>query len=120
MTDQIVDTPLVDPAMGLNNAAGSAGLYQRLIKKFVDREHDVVDRLCQAIADQDRELAVRIVHTLKSSSLTLGAKDLGDLSAQLELYWKQDGDLRSDLPLLNDLVKMVPPVLNYFNDHLGQ
>ena len=120
MTDQIVDTPLVDPAMGLKNAAGSAGLYQRLIKKFVDREHDVVDRLCQAIADQDRELAVRIVHTLKSSSLTLGAKDLGDLSAQLELYWKQDGDLRSDLPLLNDLVKMVPPVLNYFNDHLGQ
>ena len=113
------DNAVVDAAVGLKNAANNPGLYKRLVQKFVDREHDVLVRLSASFTDQDRETAIRTVHTLKSSSLTLGALHLGDVSARLEAFWKGDGPLSADLPDMDELAKALPPVMAHFQAFLA-
>ena len=110
---------IVDTDVGLKNSAGNKGLYLRLIQKYVDREQDALGRLHASLAEGDRETAIRTVHTLKSSSLTLGAKPLGDICARLEAFWKEDGDLNPQLDDMTALTATLPPVMDFFRAYLS-
>ena len=113
---QMVINATVDVTVGLKNAAGNRSLYMRLVKKFIDREQDVNSRLHAFISSQDRDGAIRTVHTLKSSSLTLGALHLGATAARLESLWKEQGPLDGGLPDLAELQTRVVDVMSTLQD----
>ena len=116
LMQQTMTNAMVDVSVGLKNAAGNRALYLRLVKKFIDREHDVDCRLRACISSQDRDGAIRTVHTLKSSSLTLGALHLGATAARLESLWKDQGPLDGALPDLVELQTCVGSVMSKLQD----
>jgi HPt (histidine-containing phosphotransfer) domain-containing protein len=109
---------IVNVDIGLKHAANNKGLYSRLVQKFIDREHNVLDRLLTSIDEVDREATIRTVHTLKSSALTLGANPLGAIAARLEAYWKGGGELTDTLEDIRLMKEALVPVLSFFTDFL--
>ena len=118
MNDKLANA-VVDVAAGFKNSASNAGLYQRLIQKFLDREQTALDRLRDSMDRQDRHEAIRLVHTLRSSALTLGAGPLGEAAARLEVLWKQGGTLELPLAEWDNLAACLPPVLAFFANYLA-
>ncbi len=74
----------IDSQVGLNNTQGKTALYHRMLLKFVDSANQFISEFEQAIAKQDVSLAVRLAHTLKGTSATLGALDIASKAEKLE------------------------------------
>jgi len=65
--------PGVDTACGLTNCAGNQGLYRSLLLKFCTSLGSKLDELRQAAAQGDVTVMRRVIHTVKGTSLNLGA-----------------------------------------------
>jgi CheY-like chemotaxis protein len=75
--------PGLDSTVGLMYLGGNCDLFERLLKKF--RSEDTKDlEFFRYLEAGDQPGALRIVHTMKSTASTLGAKPLADLCLQLE------------------------------------
>ena len=72
----------LDVAAGLRAANGRLSLYLRLLAKFAE-SHDAA-LIVAALEGGDRTTALRVAHTLKGVSATLGANHLRALAAELE------------------------------------
>ncbi|MBF0303851.1 MAG: Hpt domain-containing protein, partial [Desulfamplus sp.] len=66
-------------------------LYLNLLTKFHRDNQDTLQKIKDAIEKQDQELAVRLAHTVKGVSGTIGATDLQSIGAELEAALKSDG-----------------------------
>jgi CheY-like chemotaxis protein/HPt (histidine-containing phosphotransfer) domain-containing protein len=79
--------PVFDPARlaALPQAVGGDSAYtDRLIGIFLRTTQRLLDELDESVADPDAERATRLVHSLKSSSATVGALELAELAKDLE------------------------------------
>jgi PAS domain S-box-containing protein len=74
----------VDILRGLRNAGGNEELYRRVLRRFVRTQLDAPDEIRGALEGNDRRLAIRVAHTLKGLSGTIGARDLQRRAAELE------------------------------------
>jgi CheY-like chemotaxis protein len=74
--------PGVDIAAGLGHLAGNRAAYRRLLLQFCSLR--LLDDARAALAAGDKEAAVRDIHSLKSVSGNLGAKELSRRAAQIE------------------------------------
>jgi CheY-like chemotaxis protein len=78
------------PAFGLDAAVvdplrlGKPDLWKRLVEIFTANTPASIDKLTQALADEDRAAVHMVAHALKSSSANMGAARLSDLCRQLE------------------------------------
>jgi signal transduction histidine kinase/DNA-binding response OmpR family regulator/HPt (histidine-containing phosphotransfer) domain-containing protein len=91
--------PGVDSTIGLMYLGGNRDLFERLLKKF--RSEDTKDlEFFRFLEAGDKPAALRIVHTMKSTASTLGAKQLADLCLQLETLLRS-GSLGSGDPLVS-------------------
>ncbi len=87
------DTPLPDPAVldvealavvvGID-PHGEAGMLDRVLGLFITDSRQYLQDLRGALQISDAAHARRIVHTLKSSAATVGARAFAALAAQLE------------------------------------
>jgi two-component system, sensor histidine kinase and response regulator len=90
-TDQGRDDPNAAPGpmvfrmdKALRQLVGNMTLYRRLLERFRQDEADFPSRLRHVLDDQDPVTALRMTHTLKSVSGTLGAEILWQTAKALE------------------------------------
>ncbi|MBF0231250.1 MAG: response regulator, partial [Desulfamplus sp.] len=81
----------INTDIGLSRVSGNKKLYLNLLTKFHRDNQDTLQKIKDAIEKQDQELAVRLAHTVKGVSGTIGATDLQSIGAELEATLKSDG-----------------------------
>ena len=74
----------IDTQKGLSRVNGNQKLYQSLLIKFHRDNQKTTRQIQSAIENGDQEQAVRLAHTVKGVSGTIGAHGLQTLSANLE------------------------------------
>ena len=79
-----------DVDAGVSNSGGNAKLYWQLLERFARQAESVVGELRRQLADNDREAAIRGVHTLKSTAATVGAQSIRAAALRLEQQWRND------------------------------
>ena len=79
----------LDSRLGLRQVAGREALYLGLLARFVASQVDAPDRLTQAIARSDWELAERTAHTVKGVAAQVGARALSEAAQGLEQALQQ-------------------------------
>ena len=75
---------ILDRAAGIRNLGGDAQLYKRVLHEFHTENSDTAERLSQAIEEKRYADAIQIVHKIKSSSGSIGAKLLHRMAAELQ------------------------------------
>lgn len=75
---------VLDPAAGLRNLGGDAALYQQVLAEYVRENRGLADRLSEAIDSGQFDEAARMVHKMKSSSGSIGAKPVYEQSVELQ------------------------------------
>lgn len=74
----------IDVAAAMEYACGDASLYREVLSDYRNSIHEKADVIERAAADQDLELYTIEVHSLKSTSKSVGAMELSELARQLE------------------------------------
>ncbi|MDW6093927.1 response regulator [Vibrio rhizosphaerae] len=87
---QLNELSFLDYRNGLMRLAGNEQLYQRLLSQLIDKEHDIVPRIEDALAQGDSSQAVLMAHTLKGSAANLGLMRLSDIAARIEVIIKDE------------------------------
>jgi signal transduction histidine kinase len=91
-TDQEIPAiPGIDTEDGVARLGGNVSSYLKLLNKFADNQADAIERLKEELRADNREEAVRVAHTLKGVSGSIGASDLQEVATQLESSLN-DGD----------------------------
>ena len=72
-------------AAALRRIAGNKKLYMNLLRRYVERQEDAVERVREALRAGDAVLAERIAHTLKGLSGNIGAVEAQAAAGELEL-----------------------------------
>jgi polar amino acid transport system substrate-binding protein len=88
-SESIPEIPGLDAAGGIQRIGGNVGAYRKLLAKFAENQADALEKLREALDDGDQELSVRIAHTLKGVSGSIGADALHKAAAELESALKQ-------------------------------
>lgn len=94
----------IDIACGIRRVGGSAKIYLRLLQKFIDNQSAAVTNTAAALARQDMDTAIRLIHTLKGTAGSIGAARLQQLSAAAESTLREavSPDAFPDLQPLGD------------------
>ncbi len=80
-TADILDLPGIDVQNGLNRLRGNVATYKKILEMFADNHADAVENIRDALEKNDNTRAVRIAHTLKGTSGSIGA---------LGLFWQAE------------------------------
>ncbi|WP_317204738.1 response regulator [Janthinobacterium sp.] len=75
----------------LRRIGGNSALMRKLLKRFVETQGDVMERIGAAIEDNDLETATREAHTLKGLAGNIGAGGMADSAAAVEHLLGQGG-----------------------------
>jgi PAS domain S-box-containing protein len=84
---------LIDRIAGITNAANDEMLYRSLLVDFRFSHGRDLEKIREALRTPDYPLAIRLAHTLKSTSNLIGAKILGREALALETLLKEGGAL---------------------------
>ncbi len=77
-------TSVLDRQQGINNMGGNLELYHRVLEEYRKENKDTLERLEAAIDEKRYEDAIQIVHKVKGSSGSIGAKLLQDAAESLQ------------------------------------
>jgi len=86
------DLPGIDTAEGVERFGGNVKSYIKLLQKFSENQADAISQMTGALQAADKDLAVRLAHTLKGVSGSIGATGLQELATSLETAIKDDAD----------------------------
>ncbi|MBI9102929.1 MAG: response regulator [Spirochaetales bacterium] len=81
--------PGVNLELGKLRMGNKNDLYGRMLIRFLQMERDWVQRFSKAVKIKDSELALRMAHTMKSTSGNLGAEEISKQAAKLETLIKE-------------------------------
>ena len=104
------ETEILDEMAGLQSMGGNGELYKRVLLEYAKENQETPDKLSQAVADGRYADAAQLVHRIKSSSGSIGAKSLFTLATRLQnaLDEKQDEEIRV---LTKDFVHIMTKLL---------
>jgi CheY-like chemotaxis protein/HPt (histidine-containing phosphotransfer) domain-containing protein len=98
--EALPEIPGIDTLAGVQRIGGNIASYRKLLQKFADNQANVVDSIRSAIAGKDSELSLRLAHTLKGVSGSIGAGAVQQAAAKLEAALKEaSAELPEDLLL---------------------
>ncbi|NUN07753.1 MAG: PAS domain S-box protein [Ignavibacteriaceae bacterium] len=80
----------IDIKNGLIRVGGNKKLYMELLKKFFENNINAVEQIKTAVHKGEKELSVRLAHTVKGVAGNLGAVELHRTAAALEAELKKD------------------------------
>lgn len=83
-TNKDLDITVLDQHSGLKNMGENLELYHQVLNEYRNENQDTLDRLAAAIHEKKYAEAAQIVHKVKSSSGTIGAKFLYDVAILLQ------------------------------------
>jgi len=87
---ELPEFPGIDTEAGVARMGGSVKSYLRLLEKFADNQADAIAEMTHAVEQEDSETAVRLAHTLKGVSGSIGADALQQAAAEVEAALKAD------------------------------
>jgi PAS domain S-box-containing protein len=93
--EALPEIPGVDTLEGVQRVGGNIASYRKLLQKFADNQATALDEIRSAFAGKDDELSVRLAHTLKGVSGSIGANAVHQAAAKLEAALK---DAPAELP----------------------
>lgn len=82
--------PGLDLEDGLTRVGHNEELYKKLLIEFSRNKSDVLEKVITAVQKQDMDEAGQLLHSLKGVAGNIGAKDLAELSRQLEIKVKNN------------------------------
>ena len=74
----------IDVQAGVSRLGGNLHSYRKLLDKFANNQAGTVEEIRAALAQGDRESAIRGAHTLKGTAGTIGANGLFETAKELE------------------------------------
>ncbi len=107
--------PDIDIESGLLRVGGNEKLYRNLLGKFYNEYPDSTKQIKDALAKEDKELGIRLAHTVKGVAGNLGAKDLQAAGADVEAAIK-DGNLENIDELLDTFEQNIKSIMNDLKD----
>lgn len=78
------ESDILDTTVGLKNLGGNEELYKAVLNEYYNENINTADILLQAVTEKRYLDASRIVHKIKSSSGSIGANKLYNLSVSLQ------------------------------------
>lgn len=97
----------IDVEDGLRRVSGNRKLYRNILLKFKESQADAMEQLDRALADDEIELAQRIIHTLKGVAGNLGAKTLFAAAGTCEKLIIKGRDMDSEKALMQQELERV-------------
>ncbi len=79
----------IDRKLGMEYSEGDADLYQDMLSMFADGYAEKSGLICKAKDEQDWKNYTVLVHALKSTALSIGAKNLSGKARAMELAGKK-------------------------------
>jgi CheY-like chemotaxis protein len=87
--EALPEIPGIDTLAGVQRIGGNIASYRKLLQKFAANQASALDAIRTAIASNDGELSVRLAHTLKGVSGSVGANAVQQAAAKLEAALKE-------------------------------
>lgn len=84
--------------VALKNMVGNRALVRKLLIKFRETHAGAIERLREALAEENSEAAIRIAHTLKAVAGNIGATDLQRAAQRIESDLKRNLNVAGQLP----------------------
>jgi FOG: CheY-like receiver len=81
---KVADAPVLDREEGLRYMGDNAVLYERVLKAYFNENQEVIANLDFAIKAESFQEAAQIVHKVKSSSGSIGAKQLFEIAKDFQ------------------------------------
>jgi len=78
------DTAVLDRQQGLENMGGNAELYHQVLAEYYHENENTSEKLAIAVRERKYAEAAQIVHKIKSSSGSIGARTLHDVAVSLQ------------------------------------
>lgn len=75
---------VLNAAEGLANIGGDADVYAQVLKEYYNENQDTLEKVALAVQEKRYSDAVQIVHKVKGSSGSIGAKSLYSLTVSLQ------------------------------------
>ena len=97
----------IDTQGALKRLGGKRELYERLLRKFADKQAGTVVAVRTALASGDITTAEREVHSLKGAASSLGADALAEAAAKAEQALKAGAENGVALQHLEDFLGTV-------------
>ena len=82
--------PNINLDIGLKRVVGNQTLSIKLLHEFADCYHDVIEQIKTALSQKDMETSLRIAHTVKGLSATIGAMSFHQSVKRLEIAIKEN------------------------------
>ncbi|MDA3971149.1 MAG: response regulator, partial [Desulfobulbaceae bacterium] len=103
--------PGIDIVNGLSRVGGNKDLYRGLLKDFYKEYGDAAGKIKESLGKEDKELGVRLAHTVKGVAGNLGAEPLQAAGADLEAAIK-DNTLDNIEELLDVFAQNLKTIMN--------
>ena len=120
-SDIDTDTTVLDRQLGLKNMGGNQELYHQVLKEYYNENLDTLGRLEAAVGEKRYADAAQIVHKVKSSSGSIGAKSLQEAAVSLQKALEEEK--REEIVLLQDkfskILGKLLEELKYFQEKPG-
>ena len=94
--DVLPELPGIDTETGVFRVGGNLQAYRKLLATFIDNQVHAVTQIRDALSEGNNEEAVRLAHTLKGVSGTIGATALQEAAAKLEAALNGQADAPLD------------------------
>ncbi|MFL6699090.1 MAG: response regulator [Vitreoscilla sp.] len=103
--------PGIDAERVIADLGGDVALYEKMLTMFRDSERDFPERLREALRHGTREQIIRVVHTLRGVSGSLGMRDLFALASSLESALSADAGDSAPEELVHEVGAMLDTVI---------
>lgn len=90
---------ILDVKSGINNMGGNEELYKEVINEYYNENKNLVNILNSQISDKNYKSASEIIHKIKSSSGSIGAKKIYDIAV---IFQKALDNESNDIKIIYD------------------
>lgn len=90
MQQEAFSSRYIDLSVGLQYSAGSDEMYRQFLQMFCSMKEDRTEKLEESFRTGDWKNYTVYIHAMKSTSLSIGGKELSQLAAKLEQAGKKD------------------------------
>lgn len=80
----------IDLSIGMQYSAGSDEMYRQFLQMYCSMKDERIEKLEESFRSEDWKNYTVYVHAMKSTSLSIGGKELSELAAKLEQAGKKD------------------------------
>jgi signal transduction histidine kinase/DNA-binding response OmpR family regulator len=111
--------PILDQSAGLRNMGGEPKVYQQILQEYLEENGETPKRLSLAVFEKRYSDAAQIIHKVKSSTGSIGAKTLHEISVKLQKALEHREESEISL-LLKEFSNMFIRLLEEITAYLGQ